>query len=83
MGSYETKEVTIELTQSTFEKFKEYCRDTSSEKSEIMEDLIRYFLDECNSTLVSMREGYKEMGKINLEICSDFKPCEDEVHSKD
>jgi len=72
--------MTIEIDQQTYELFKEYCEETDSEKSEIVEDLMQYFLDECMNTMDAMRKGYAEMGSINLEISSEFNNCENEAH---
>jgi len=80
MEQHQSKKMTIEINQQTYAQFKEYCEETDSEKSEIMEDLMQYFLKKRMNTMDALRKGYAEMGSINLEISSEFNSCENEVH---
>lgn len=82
MEQHQSKKMTIEVDQRTYEMFKEYCEETNSDKSDIMEGLMQYFLEESMNTMDAMRKGYAEMASINLEISSEFNDCEDEAHSR-
>jgi len=81
MQERHVEKITVELNPQTYDNFREYCEVTNSEKSDIMEDLVNYFLSEYMYTMDAMRKGYEEMGNLNLEICSEFEGCEDEAHS--
>lgn len=81
MREQQGKKMIIELDQAVYEEFEEYCTETDTEKSEVMTDLLQYFLKESMNTMDAMRKGYAEMAHINLEICSEFDGCESEAHS--
>jgi CopG family transcriptional regulator/antitoxin EndoAI len=81
MEEQQGKKMIIELDQAVYEKFEEYCAETNAEKSEIMSELLHYFLKDNMNTMDAMRKGYEEMARINLEICSEFDGCENEVHA--
>lgn len=75
------KKMIIELDQSVYEEFVEYCTDADIEKSELMSEVVQCFMKDMMNKMDAMRKGYEEMGHINLEICSEFDGCESEVHS--
>lgn len=81
MEEQQGKKMIIELDHAIYEKFEEYCEETEAEKSEIMSELLQYFLKDSMNTMDAMRKGYEEMAHINLEICSEFDGCENEVHA--
>ncbi|MER2064028.1 MAG: hypothetical protein ABS873_05210 [Alkalibacterium sp.] len=75
------KKMTIELEQSVYEEIEEYCQDANIEESELMNKMLQCFIKDTMNKMDAMRKGYAEMGKINLEICSEFDGCENEIHA--
>ncbi len=71
----------IELDQSIYEEFEEYCLDVDVEKTEIVSDAVQCLIKDMMNKMDAMRKGYEEMGNLNLEICSEFDGCESEAHS--
>lgn len=80
MEEQQGKKMIIEVDQAIYERFERYCEETNIEKSEVMSELLHYFLRDTMNTMDAMRKGYEEMAHINLEICSEFDECENEVH---
>ncbi|GEK92079.1 hypothetical protein [Alkalibacterium kapii] len=76
-----SKEMTIELKQSIYEEIEEYCQDADIEESELMNMMLQCFIKDTMNKMDAMRKGYAEMGSINLEICSEFDGCENEIHT--
>ncbi|OJF91641.1 hypothetical protein [Alkalibacterium sp. 20] len=75
------KKMTIELEQSVYEEIEEYCKDAKIEESELMNKMLQCFIKDNMNKMDAMRKGYAEMGNINLEICSEFDNCENEIHT--
>ncbi|MDN6194778.1 MAG: hypothetical protein L0J48_03355 [Alkalibacterium sp.] len=75
------KEMTIELKQSIYEEIEEYCQDADIEESELINDMLQCFIKDTMNKMDAMRKGYAEMGRINLEICSEFDGCENDIHA--
>lgn len=81
MKQHYSKQMIIELDQSVYEEFEEYCTDAGIEKTEVMSNMVQCFMKDMMNKMDAMRKGYEEMGRINLEICSEFDGCESEAHS--
>lgn len=79
MEERQAKELTVTIDSETYEMFEEYCEESRFDRSEILEHLIDHFIQESRPMMEQMRDGYAEMGKLNLEITSEFTSVENEV----
>ena len=79
--SSEKRTVMIELEAKVYEDMANYCANLDLDIYDFMNELVHYFLRDSLKTLDTMRNGYKEMARINLEICTEFDGCETEVNS--
>lgn len=81
MSSKQKKTLRIELEPGIYREVEEFCLATDTDEDELMTELVQYFLKDGKHMLDTMRKGYIEMARINLEICTEFDGIEGEVTS--
>lgn len=81
MSSNQNKTLRIEVEPGVYKEIEQFCIETGTSKNELMAELLQYFLKDGKHMLDTMRKGYMEMARINLEICSEFDEVEAEVAS--
>ncbi|MCC5890495.1 MAG: hypothetical protein JJU01_07985 [Alkalibacterium sp.] len=81
MEEQHNKKMVIELDQSVYEEIEEYCYEENIKESELLSEIFQCFVRDTVNKMDAMRKGYTEMGRINLEICSEFDDCESEAHT--
>lgn len=81
MKTEDKKMMIVDLELEVYEELVSYCTQSDLNERELMNELVHYFLIDGLKMLDTMRKGYKEMARINLDICSEFDECETEVTS--
>ncbi|WP_035054539.1 hypothetical protein [Carnobacterium pleistocenium] len=69
----------VNLAPAVYKEVKEYCAIADIDENEFVNSVMNYFLDENLIIYDTMRKGYAEMSRINLDICNEFEVCEKEV----
>ncbi|WP_407371513.1 hypothetical protein [Carnobacterium sp.] len=69
----------VNLAPGIYKEVKEYCMIANIDENEFVNSVVNYFLDENLIIYDTMRKGYAEMSRINLDICDEFEVCEKEV----
>ena len=69
----------VNLAPAVYKEVKEYCAIADIDENEFVNSVMNYFLDENLIIYDTMRKGYAEMSRINLDICDEFEVCEKEV----
>lgn len=77
--SEESKKFNVEIDASSYEVIKEVSRDYNYEDQEIVNYIVKNSLKEYIRIYNEMKNGYMEMGKINLEISNAFAVSENEA----
>lgn len=81
MSSKQKKTLRIDLEPGIYREIEEFCMETDTNENELVAELVQYFLKDGKQMLDTMRNGYMEMARINLEICTEFDGVEAEVTS--
>ncbi|EDP68892.1 hypothetical protein CAT7_06613 [Carnobacterium sp. AT7] len=69
----------VNLAPGVYKVVKEYCSIANIDENEFVNSVMNYFLEENLIVYDTMRKGYAEMSRINLDICDEFEVCEKEV----
>ena len=69
----------VNLAPAVYKEVKEYCTIANIDENEFVNSVMNYFLEENLIIYDTMRKGYAEMSRINLDICNEFEVCEKEV----
>lgn len=69
----------VNLAPGVYKVVKEYCSIANIDENEFVNSVMNYFLEENLIIYDTMRKGYAEMSRINLDICDEFEVCEKEV----
>lgn len=69
----------VNLAPGIYKEVKEYCAIANIDENDFVSSVVNCFLDENLIIYDTMRKGYAEMSRINLDICDEFEVCEKEV----
>ncbi|SFH92245.1 hypothetical protein [Pisciglobus halotolerans] len=79
MSNRETKTVEVELELEVYEDIANYCTFFDMDQEVFMNEMMQHIIKEKLNIIDTMRKGYAEMSRINLDICHEFEVCEKEV----
>lgn len=75
----ERKKIVLEIDKETYSMLEEFCDHMNQEGEAILHRLIDESLKEFVSNYETLKNGYVEMGNINLEISDAFTVSENEA----
>ncbi|MDN6195556.1 MAG: hypothetical protein L0I93_03580 [Atopostipes suicloacalis] len=76
------KKVLLEVDKNCYSLIEEYSRYMEESEDKILNRLLDHSLRECAIKYINLKQGYKEMGKRNLEISKEFIVSENEVFNR-
>lgn len=77
--SDERNEITVDVNTNAYALLEEYCANTGQDSQKIVNYLFAKSLDEFAVGYKNLKEGYVEMGQLNLEISNAFSVSENEA----
>lgn len=75
----ENKKIVVEIDSDTYSMIEEFCDQMNQDGSHILNHLIDQSLKEFVTNYKNLKQGYVEMGNINLEISDAFTVSENEA----
>jgi hypothetical protein len=75
----ESKEIVLEIDADTYSMIEEFCDHMNQDGKAILNRLVDESLKEFASNYENLKNGYVEMGNINLEISDAFTVSENEA----
>lgn len=75
----ETKKIVVEIDSDTYSMIEEFCEQMNQDDNSILNQLIDQSLKEFVTNYKNLKQGYVEMGTINLEISDAFTVSENEA----
>lgn len=75
----ERKKIVLEIDAETYSMIEEFCVPMNQDGEEILNRLVDESLKEFVSNYEQLKNGYVEMGNINLEISDAFTVSENEA----
>lgn len=82
MDNKNFKIVEVQLEADIYEQVQEYCLLADLEEKELVNNVVKRIVNEKLHIIDTLRKGYAEMAKINLDICNEFEACEKEAFSQ-
>lgn len=79
--SFEQKEITIKIDSVIYSALEEYSSYAGVTEEQVMNYIVRTSLSEFQTTYEKLKQGYIEMGNINLEISEAFNALDNEAYS--
>ncbi|MDN6161956.1 MAG: hypothetical protein L0I79_04190 [Atopostipes sp.] len=80
--SGKNKKVLLEVDEDCYSIVEEYSHYMNKSEKNVLNQLLDYSLKEHMSKYIDLKEGYQEMGKINLEISRAFIIPENEAFNR-
>jgi hypothetical protein len=77
--SDERKKITIEVKADAYAVLEEYCQQTNQDSEKIAGFLFAKSLEDFADGYENLKNGYREMGQLNLEISDAFTVSENEA----
>jgi len=77
----EAKEIVIKIDAQTYSVIEEFSEHTNQDKDKIINHFLDRSLEEFVTNYENLKQGYVEMGNINLEISDAFTVSENEALS--
>lgn len=77
--SDERNEITVDVNTNAYALLEEYCAHTGQDSQKTANYLFAKSLDEFVVGYKNLKEGYIEMGQLNLEISNAFSVSENEA----
>lgn len=77
--SVERKKVIIEVDAKTYSAIEEYSGELEQSEESVVNELVNRSLEEFSMSYANLKQGYVEMGDINLEISDAFTVSENEA----
>lgn len=77
--SNNSRKIVIEVDAKLYSLLKEYSDYSNQSEEDVLNRLIDYSLKEYADKYTDLKQGYIEMGKINLEISNAFTDSENEA----
>lgn len=78
--SDETKKMVVEIDEETYSVLEEFCENINEEKHTVLDYLLKRALTEFVDNYTNLKNGYVEMGNLNLEISRAFTVSENEAY---
>lgn len=78
--SDETKKMVVEIDEETYSVLEEFCENINEEKHTVLDYLLKRTLTEFVDNYTNLKNGYVEMGNLNLEISRAFTVSENEAY---
>ncbi len=75
----DSKKLVIEIDQSTYSVIEEFSEYMNEKEEKVIDYLLKQTLDEFVDNYTNLKNGYVEMGKLNLEISRAFTVSENEA----
>lgn len=82
MDNKNFKIVEVHLEADIYEQVQKYCTLVELEEKELVNNVVKNIVNEKLHIIDTLRKGYVEMAKINLDICDEFEACEKEGFSR-
>ncbi len=77
--SNNSRKIVVEVDAKLYSLLKEYSDYSNQSEERVLNRLIDYSLKEYADKYLDLKQGYIEMGKINLEISNAFTDSENEA----
>lgn len=77
----DVKKFVVEVDAETYSVIAEYCDQTNEKDYQVVNFLMNQSLDDFVKRYNNLKQGYVEMGKLNLEISNAFTVSENEAFS--
>lgn len=77
----DVKKFVVEVDAETYSVIAEYCEQANTEDHQVVNFLMNQSLDDFVKGYNNLKQGYVEMGKLNLEISNAFTVSENEAFS--
>ncbi len=77
--SEETKKMVVEIEEKTYSVIEEFSAYINEDEDKVVDFLLKEALSEFIDKYKSLKNGYVEMGNINLEISNEFSVSENEA----
>jgi len=77
----EPKEIVVKIDKQTYSVIEEFSEHTSQDKNEIINYCLDRSLKEFVTNYKNLKQGYVDMGNINLEISDAFTVSENEAEN--
>lgn len=77
----DVKKFVVEVDAETYSVIAEYCEQANTEDHQVVNFLMNRSLDDFVKGYNNLKQGYVEMGKLNLEISNAFTVSENEAFS--
>lgn len=75
----DSKKVVVEIDAKTYALISEYSEDTNQDEEVVIDFLVNKMSEDFQRDYENLKEGYVEMGTINLEISDAFTVSENEA----
>ncbi|ALV22603.1 MAG: hypothetical protein RR548_09195 [Carnobacterium sp.] len=79
MGSEKGRFFKVELNRHITEDSQRYEIQSKINKNNLTNAVVDQFSDQNLTIYDTLRKGYAEMSRINLDICNEFEVCEKEA----
>lgn len=79
--SEDVKKFIVEIDTEAYSVLKEFCDQANEEDYKVVNFLMNRSMEDFISSYNNLKQGYMEMGKINLEISNAFSVSENEAFS--
>lgn len=76
-----SRKVVIEVDENTYSLIEEYSEYTDQSEESVLNQLLNHSLKEFTTKYANLKEGYVNMGTINLEISNAFTESENEAYN--
>jgi len=77
----ESKEIVVKIDKQTYSVIEEFSEHTTQDKDEIINYFLDRSLEEFVTNYKNLKQGYVDMGNINLEISDAFTVSENEAEN--
>ena len=77
--SEETKKMVVEIEEETYSVIEEFSAYINEDEDKVVDFLLKEALSEFIDKYKKKKNGYVEMGNINLEISNEFSVSENEA----
>lgn len=75
-----TMTVEVKMTEKIYSAIEEYSNYMNYDEESVMSDLINLTLKDFEKNYKNLKDGYVEMGSLNLEISNAFTVSENEAY---
>lgn len=75
------KKIVIEVDADSYSVIEEYSSFTNKSEEFVINQLFNHSLKEFQTKFANLKQGYIEMGNINLEISNAFTESENEAYN--